>query len=110
MAKRSPLALTVLSILATAALAVTAAEAQSGQAWGQRPQPSAPVVQQTVLSAEAPAVTVETSEVIVAAPATALSSTIAEPSLSNTPGVNRSTLPSGLQRWLDSDHSLHSGL
>ncbi|WP_225886992.1 hypothetical protein [Nodosilinea nodulosa] len=45
MASRSHFALVVLSVLTTAALAATAADARPGQGQAHRPQPGAAVVQ-----------------------------------------------------------------
>lgn len=125
MSLRSQLALATLSILATAALAATAADARPGQGRGQRPQPSAPVVQEVAPQVASPTATVETSEVtlettdsvVVEIPDTetsALSESAAEYE-NLPPGLQRQVdsgrgLPSGLQRQAESDRGLPPGL
>ncbi|MBD1876908.1 hypothetical protein H6F75_25815 [Nodosilinea sp. FACHB-131] len=115
MSLRSQLALATLSILATAALAATAADARPGQGRGQRPQPSAPVVQEVAPQVESPSaaaatpeVTLETTESVLveslevetSEPESAVVSTTAE----------EQTLPPGLQRQVASDRGLPPGL
>lgn len=111
MSLRSQLALATLSILATAALAATAADARPGQGRGQRPQSSAPVVQDVVPQVTSPADPVETPEVTLET----ADSVVVEIPETETLVVRESTaeyenLPPGLQRRVDGGRGLPPGL
>ncbi len=103
MTLRSHFALAALSILATAALAATSADARPGQGRGQRPQPTAPVVE-ILPPVEALLVTDES-------PTAELLEVIAVDSpVQAAPPSGRQNLPPGLQRQGDSGRGLPPGL
>lgn len=108
MTQRSRFALATLSILATAALAATSAEARPGQ--GRRPQAPIPAVE-TMPQVEPATVTVETPTVTLPNPTGEFS----EAPSTNHPrqGASRAdhqNLPPGLQRQVDSGRGLPPGL
>ncbi|PSN16073.1 hypothetical protein C7293_04265 [filamentous cyanobacterium CCT1] len=124
MSLRSQFTLATLSVLATAALAVTAAEARPGQGQGQQPQPSQPVVQEAVpeaeltLTGDAIEATAETAD-IVNQGSLPLHGSVTQASADHPqnlpPGLQRRVengrgLPPGLQRRIDSGRGLPAGL
>ncbi|MGB3203054.1 MAG: hypothetical protein WBA99_19260 [Nodosilinea sp.] len=124
MTTRSHLALTMLSILTTAAVAATAADARPGQGREQRPQPSGPAIEDVVpqggsaaLGVERPEISSETAEaeaqesLLLHGPVTQS----AEHPQNLPPGLQRRVdngrgLPPGLQRQVDSGRGLPPGL
>lgn len=124
MSLRSQIAMATFSVLATIALAATAADARPGQGRGHRPQPSQPVVQEVVPQAESP-LTVETTEVTAVSTDVTVetssefesgSETVDQDSLplygttAQGSAENPQNLPPGLQRRIDNGRGLPPGL
>ncbi len=117
---RSHIGMATMSLLITATVAVTAAEASPGQGRGHRPQSSAPVTGETLplfesfeAIVEDPAVTVEAPDVALEEVDIDLSESGAEGAVATeTPLAIEAgqSLPPGLQRQVDDGRGLPPGL
>lgn len=115
MASRSHFVLVVLSVLTTAALAATAADARPGQGQAHRARPRAPMIQEPVPQVKPPSVTLGTPESTVEV-TVETSETEDQESLpldgpvAQEPTGNPQNLPPGLQRQVDGGRGLPPGL